>query len=264
MMQRMFAILGIGCGSAAPHATPPIANATPAASHPQLTLREPWPAQAEGGDIVARVPAGPFPDLSAVCAALDRKPSEDRFEGCHTREDDELVGGSIGSIGSIVRIGSVAAWEPVAHDDVPSARLEYLAVQTRAGWFVLPQLGDTGNRYSSLAIEARREAGAVVISYGYELATAGRFASDTEDGIIVCKPAGGAVTCTPKIATRRFTMHLETDQPDWPTAASVELACTATYANDAITFAPMPPPEGEDPSWTAEAAAGCSGTRAVR
>jgi hypothetical protein len=52
-------------------------------------------------------------------------------------------------------------------------RFEYFALQTRDGWYVLPKLGDTGNRYSSLFVQAERAGGGLVLRYKYDLATAG-------------------------------------------------------------------------------------------
>jgi hypothetical protein len=57
---------------------------------------------------------------------------------------------------------------------------------------------------------------------------------------------------------------METSKPDWPTETDVLSACTASYASRATTIAPMRKPDGDDGTWTAEAAAACRGTRAVR
>ncbi len=56
---------------------------------------------------------------------------------------------------------------------------------------------------------------------------------------------------------------MNTAAPDWPSETDVWLACTASYTSRAITFAPMLKPEGDDPTWTADATAACHGTRAV-
>jgi hypothetical protein len=127
--------IGIGCGSASPH---PIAPMTPVVSHGHVALQDAWPAAPDSGDLVARTPAGPFANLSAGCAALDRKESEDRFEGCHPREDDELDGAASGSI---VRLGHISSWEPVHDEGEQPTRREHLTVPTPAGWFVLDRRG---------------------------------------------------------------------------------------------------------------------------
>jgi hypothetical protein len=259
-MKHWLVIVGmLGCGGAAPHvaAPAPIANTRPATKRSVVALTDDWPSQPDAGAIVARTPAGPFPSLSAVCAALDRKESEDRYEGCHGLENDELGGGPF------VRTGEVTTWEPLEHDYDMPVRLEYFALQTRAGWYVLPKLGDTGNRYSSLFVQADRAGSGLLLHYQYDLATAGRFASTVEEGVIACEVVAGAAACTPKIATHTYSSSMETSQPDWPVQTNVMSACTASYAKGAITIAPMPKPDGDDEEWTAEAAAGCSGTRAV-
>src|SRR3954453_15226396 len=79
-------------------------------------------------------------------------------------------------------------------------RFEYFALQTRDGWYVLPKLGDTGNRYSRLFVQAERAGGGLLLRYKYDLATAGRFASTVEEGVIACEVVAGSVACTPKIA----------------------------------------------------------------
>src|SRR6185369_6963945 len=91
-MKRSLVIVSmLGCGSA-PHAPEHIANTKPPMKRPVVALTDDWPA-AGAGDLVAMTPAGPYPSLSAVCVALDSKESEDKFEGCHTQENDELGGG---------------------------------------------------------------------------------------------------------------------------------------------------------------------------
>lgn len=260
-MRKLLVAVGmLGCSGAGPHAAPagPVANTRPLVKRSAVALTQDWPSQPDEGDIIARTPAGPFPDLSAVCAALRRKESEDRFEGCHETENDDL------GDGPFVRTGQVTAWEPLAHDSDMPIRFEHVALQTRDGWYVLPRLGDTGNRYSSLSVEAERAGRGLLLRYRYDQATAGRFASDVEEGVIACEIVAGGVACTPKIATHAYSPRLNTSKPDWPTETDVRSACTASYAGGAITFAPMPKPDGEDDSWTAEAAAGCSGTRTVR
>lgn len=259
-MRKLLVLVGmLGCSGAGPHAAPPtpIANTKPSVKRSVVALTEEWPMQPDDGDIVARTPAGPFPNLSTVCAALDRKESEDSYEGCHWSESDELGGGPF------VRTGAVTTWEPLAHDDMP-VRLEYFALQTRDGWHVLPRLGDTGNRYSSLFVHAERAGGGLILRYTYDRATAGRFASTVEEGVIACEVVAGSVACTPKIATHSYNSRMETSEPDWPVHTDVWSACTASYANRTITIAPMPKPDGEDEMWTEEAAAGCSGKRTVR
>src|SRR5580704_8598025 len=152
-MERLAILVGIlGCSGAMSHAAAPapVANPKPAVTGPLIALTDEWPSQSDAGDIVARTPAGPFTSLSAVCTALGRKESEDAFEGCHWSEDDELGGGPF------VRTGGVTSWEPLEHDTDMPIRLEYVAVQTRTGWYVLPKLGDTGDRYSSLSVTAER------------------------------------------------------------------------------------------------------------
>ncbi len=253
-MERLAILVGmLGFSSAMSSAAPPV----PAAKRPVVALTDEWPSQSDASDIVARTPAGPFPNLSAVCAALGRKESENNFEGCHPSEYDELGGGPF------VRTGGVTTWEPVEHDSDIPIRLEYVAVQTRAGWYVLPKLGDTGDGHSSLSVQAERAGSGLLLRYKYDQATAGRFASSIEEGVIACEVAG-TVACTPKIVTHSYDMRMETSKPDWPIDTAVSLACKASYANRAITIAPMRKPAGGDATWTAEAAAGCRGTRAVR
>lgn len=260
-MRKLLVLVGmLGCSGAGPHAAPPgpIANTKPPVKRSVVALTEEWPRQPDAGDIVARTPAGPFPNLSTVCAALDRKESEDKYEGCHWSENDELGGGPF------VRTGEVTTWEPLDHDYDMPVRFEYFALQTRDGWYVLPKLGDTGNRYSSLFVQAERAGGGLLLRYKYDLATAGRFASTVEEGVIACEVVAGSVACTPKIATHSYSPRMDTSKPDWPPQTDVLSACTASYANGTITIAPMPKPDSEDGTWTGEAAAGCSGTRTVR
>lgn len=258
-MARLAIIVAVvGCSGAPSHeSSPAVANLKPSVPRPVVALRDEWPSQSNAGDIEPRTPAGPFASLSAVCAALGRKESADNFEGCHAVENEELGGGPF------VRTGEVSSWEPVEHDGEVPVRLVYIALQTRSGWYVLPKLGDTGDRYSSLFVEAERAASGLLLHYKYELATAGRFASTVEEGVIACEVAG-TVACTPKIATRSYESRMDTSKPDWPAETEVSLACTASYANRAITLAPMPKPEDDDPTWTAEAAAACRGTRAIK
>jgi hypothetical protein len=259
-MERLAILLGmLGCGAAMSHVAPgaPVANAKPAVKRPAVALTAEWPSQSDSGDIVARTPAGQFVSLPAVCAALGRKESNDKFEGCHWAEYDEL------RRGPFLRTGNVTTWEPVEHDDDVPVRLEYFALQTGTGWYVLPRLGDTGNRYSSLFVQAERAGSGLLLHYTYDLATGGRFSSTIEEGVVACEVVG-TVACTPKIAAHSYHSRIDTSKPDWPTETDVLSACTASYASHSITIAPMRRPEGNDGTWTAEAAARCRGTRAVR
>jgi hypothetical protein len=221
-------------------------------------LRVPWDT-AFGDDITAHPPVGPFPDLSAVCAALDTKESRDRFEGCHPGERDLLEGD-----GPFLRIGEVAVWEPTAPYAMP-VRTVHLAVQTRAGWYVLPAIGDTGNRYSGLSFDPARAGSGLVITYQSDMSTAGRFASRVEEGIIACEVTAGAVACTPMIPAHKYSPQINTQAPGWPSSTTVELACTVAYHDRAVTIAPMPKPARPvDEDWTQQAAAACrTGTRTV-
>ncbi len=248
-VNRFALLLGLlGCVSHATSAPTPKPRA--------IALADEWPRQPDGRDIVARTPAGPFASLAAVCVALGRRESDQPFEGCHWAENDTLGGGPF------VRIGTVSTWEPVAHENDQPSRIEDIAIQTRAGWYVLPRIADTGNRYSSFAVEGERAGNGLLLHYTYDLATAGRFASTTEHGVIACEVTD-TVACTPKVPTAMYDQRMDTSKQDWPSTVDVQLACTASFAHHAITLAPMSKPEGSDPTWTAAAAATCRGTRAV-
>jgi len=236
----------VACGGA-PAPTAPISNAPPPRSRTPVALAETWATQA-GPDLAAVLLAGPFVRLDDVCAAV------------HAGADSCTASSGDG-------IASVAVWQPAAQDTEPE-RLEHLALQAPRGWYVMPAFAETGNRYSSFAYERAPADDALVIRYRIDTATAGRFAGDSEHGVIVCKLLPEGIACTPKIATRRYSQSMNTSQPDWPTTTTIELACTATYAHGALTVAPMAGASPDDDYWTQEAAHACTslpygGTHAV-
>ena len=251
-----------------PVAAPPV-RATPVASpvvhappeRTPVTLADTWPTTQSGSPILAVPLAGAYGKLDDVCAALDdgSATGPDGESPPCTSAADEPIGA-----GPITALGSVRVWESPAPPDAdgePDVRMNHLAVQAHGRWYLMPNFADTGNRYASFFYEGELVGDVLVVRYRIDTPTAGRFASDTELGVVACKYVAGAVACTPKLVTGQFSQAMDTNQPDWPTTTTVSLACTATFANGALTLAPATAAAPNEPpeSWTAEAAARCSG-----
>ena len=241
------AVLLVGLAACWRHdAAPRTASPPPAPQRPAITLHDAWPSLA-GADIVAIALPGPYRELARVCSALGR----DAPDTCETRELDELDR-------SPLQLGSVRTWEPQASDSDMPERHDHVAVHASAGWFVMPAFAETGNRYSGFSVEPELAGDALVLRYTYDLATSGRFANEVEDGIVVCKAVDRAVACTPKIATHKRSSQMDTSAPDWPSSTQVELACTASYANGAITIAATAMDPDAPELWSESAANACT------
>ena len=272
------AVVAASCGAPAPPVATPAVRAAPVATAPArarpertpLTLADTWPALSDSpvvasdagrGTIVAVPLAGAYAKLDDVCAALtdgSDDGSDDESPTCTSNEDTPI------GAGPITALGWVRVWVSASPPNTyaaPDARMNHLAVQARGRWYLMPSFADTGNRYASFFYQGEIVGDVLVVRYQIETPTAGRFAGDTERGVVACKYVAGAVACTPKVVTGQYSQSMDTSQPDWPTTTTVFLACTATFANGALTLAPAAAAEPDEPpeAWTADAAARCSG-----
>jgi hypothetical protein len=130
---------------------------------------------------------------------------------------------------------------------------------SKAGWYVMPFAVLTMLNESGFYITPKPAGDALVIEY--RKGEGNRWDNDTEVGITVCTPVRDAsMVCTPQIPERKRTDVMNGPTDPGP-KATIALACVASYADGAVTVAPMRKPattDDDDPTdWDAGAAARC-------
>jgi hypothetical protein len=195
-----------------------------------------WPI-ANSKDITAAVPLGPFEALGVVCDARSAAGPACKI----TEQDVESA--------TFSKVGTVEIGEPMPPNPtgMPSS-VHYAAVKSATGWYVLPFVRLVDLNESNLYLTPKPADDALVVQYHFS--EGNRHGYDEEDGIVVCKPARGAVACTPRVAVQQRTWS----EPN----TTVVLACVASYAGGALHLAAMPAPDQPDGfAWSRQAAAKC-------
>lgn len=208
------AVATAGCGGAPVAA--PANTAAPRATRARIQVGESWRIQV-GADIAAVTLAGPFAKL----------------------DDDDRDATAIADgpfTGLLAR---------------RVERREDVALRAGGRWYVMPGFADVSGGLSDFGLEHAAAAdGTLVLDYTLEAGPLHGDVRTGERGLVACRLVDGAVACTPKVVTSRYSRAGDT--------TAVQLACTATYATGAITVAPMPAPGQAEPPWSTTAAGACA------